>query len=178
MKKHILDWLITAACVVLVGLWAYRTFIAPHGRPPVSSGWSPPGAQAKLPSVKLWLGSQELAAEVASTRDEIQTGLMFRTNLASNDAMLFALPVPQRAEFYMRNTLIPLSCAYIDEDGVILETHDMKPRDETVIPSATATVRYVLEVNRGWFESNHVAAGTVVRTEQGPLRKSLREAPY
>lgn len=55
--------------------------------------------------------------------------MMSRTNMASNDAMLFLLPVPQQASFYMSNTLIPLSCAYND-DGVILEIHDMKPRDE------------------------------------------------
>lgn len=107
---------------------------------------------------------------------EIMTGMMFRTNMGPNEAMLFMLPVPQQASFYMRNTLLPLSCAYINDEGTILETHDMKPMDETLILSATPNIRFVLEVNRGWFETNHVGAGTVIGTEKGPLSSLLRAA--
>jgi uncharacterized membrane protein (UPF0127 family) len=124
--------------------------------------------------VKLYLGFGELVAEVARRPAEIMTGMMWRTNMGSNEAMLFLLPVPQQATFYMRNTLIPLSCAYIDNDGVILELHDMKPRDETSILSATANVRFVLEVNRGWFETNHIGPGTLIRTEKGELSGLFR----
>jgi hypothetical protein len=113
-------------------------------------------------------------AEVASGKFELATGLMFRTNMAPNEAMLFLLPVAQQARFYMRSTFIPLSCAYMDDEGVILETHDMKPKDETLIPSASANVRFVLEVNRGWFEANHVNPGVLVRTDKGTLSKLLR----
>jgi uncharacterized membrane protein (UPF0127 family) len=126
--------------------------------------------------VKLWLGSRELVAEVARTPSEVATGLMFRTNMAPNEAMLFMLALPQQAEFYMRNTLLPLSCAYMDDEGVILETHDMKPKDETAIPSKSREVRFVLEVNRGWFAVNHVGPGILVRTEKGALRDLLRNA--
>jgi uncharacterized membrane protein (UPF0127 family) len=115
-------------------------------------------------------------AEVARTPGEVATGLMFRTNLAPNEAMLFLLALPQQAEFYMRNTLLPLSCAYMDDEGVILETHDMKPKDQTPIPSKSREVRFVLEVNRGWFAANQVGPGILVRTEKGALRDLLRNA--
>jgi uncharacterized membrane protein (UPF0127 family) len=124
--------------------------------------------------VKLWVGPQELVAEVAARPVEIATGLMFRTNLAPNEAMLFLLPVPQRAKFYMRNTLIPLSCAYLDDEGVIQEIHDMKPNDETAILSGFANIRFVLEVNQGWFKANHISPGALMRTETGPLSELLR----
>jgi uncharacterized membrane protein (UPF0127 family) len=114
-----------------------------------------------------------LVAEVASKPDEIFTGLMFRTNLGLNEAMLFVLPVPQRAEFYMRNTLVPLSCAYLDDKGIVQEIHDMKPKDETPIPSASANICFVLEVNRGWFEANHISPGVLMRTERGSLSELL-----
>src|SRR5260370_14908067 len=102
--------------------------------------------------------------------------MMFRTNMASDEAMRFVLPVPQQARFYMKNTLIPLSCAYIDGEGVILETHDMKPKDETLILSGSDNIQFVLEVNKGWFEENHVGSGTLIRTEKAPLSALLRNS--
>jgi uncharacterized membrane protein (UPF0127 family) len=168
---------IAAALLVLVAFWLCRSSLPPSISPalqPSPSGWSPPGPQAKLPSVRLWLGPRELVAEVARASDEVATGLMFRTNMAANEGMLFLLPVPRQAQFYMRNTLLALSCAYMDDEGVILETHDMKPRDETPIPSKSQAVRFVLEVNRGWFEANQVGTGILVRTEKGALSDLLR----
>ena len=85
--------------------------------------------------------------------------------------MLFVFSRPRRASFYMRNTLLPLSCAYIGSDGTILEIHDMKPLDETPIVASTDQVQYVLEVNQGWFKRHGVSVGTVASTEKGPLRK-------
>jgi uncharacterized membrane protein (UPF0127 family) len=95
--------------------------------------------------------------------------MMFRTNMAPNEAMLFLLPVAGQASFYVKNTVIPLSCAYVDGDGTVLEVHDMKPKDETPILSATSNIQFVLEVNQGWFEKNHIGPGTLVRTENGAL---------
>jgi hypothetical protein len=124
--------------------------------------------------VKVWLGSQELEAEVAREPVEVATGMMFRTNMAANEAMLFLLPARQQASFYMRNTVIPLSCSYMDDEGAILEIHDMKPKDETPILSASSNIQFVLEVNQGWFEKKHIGPGTLVRTEKGTLRALLR----
>ncbi len=130
-------------------------------------------AQLKLPVVKLWLGAQELQTEVARTPTQQATGMMFRTEMAENEAMLFVFAAPHRASFYMKNTLIPLTCAYIDSEGVILEIHDMKPKDETAIEAGTDQVQYVLETKQGWFARHNVSTGTVVRTERGSLAQSF-----
>lgn len=128
-------------------------------------------AQPKLPVIRLWLGANELKAEVARSPAAIATGMMHRTKMAEDEAMLFVFHRPRRASFYMRNTILPLSCAYIGSDGAILEIHDMKPLDETPIVASTDQVRYVLEVNQGWFKSHRVPVGTIVSTEKGTLRK-------
>src|SRR5688572_28522509 len=108
--------------------------------PPGATGTAKPNAgpqyyldhaQPKLPTVKLWLGTNELAAELAAKRPEINTGMMYRESLGENEAMLFIFGSPRRVAFYMRNTKVPLSAAYIAADGIILEIHDLKPGDET-----------------------------------------------
>ena len=68
---------------------------------------------------------------------------------------------------------MPLSCAYLDSEGIIRELHDMKPLDETPISARTDTIQYVLEVNPGWFQRYHVATGALVRTEHGSLRDTF-----
>ncbi|MBI4326880.1 MAG: DUF192 domain-containing protein [Chloroflexi bacterium] len=140
-----------------------------------SSQSQPPSGQPqpKLQTVKLWLGAQEMIAEVARTPSQIQKGMMFRKEMAENEGMLFIFPRPHRASFWMKNTLIALSCAYLDAEGVILEIHDMKPLDETPIEAVSDQVSYVLETKQGWFERNKVGTGAVVRTERGSLAKSF-----
>lgn len=123
--------------------------------------------------MKLWLGAQEMVTEVASTLTEISTGMMFRKEMAENEAMIFVFGAPHRAAFYMRNTSLPLSCAYIDSEGVVLEIHDLKPLDETPITAGSENVRYVLETKQGWFERNKVAVGTVIRSESGALNETF-----
>jgi uncharacterized membrane protein (UPF0127 family) len=99
--------------------------------------------------------------------------MMFRKEMNENEAMLFVFAQPYQASFYMRNTLIPLSCAYIDTEGQILEIHDLKPMDETPIEAASANVRYVLETKQGWFERNKIGVGTLVRAETGSLTETF-----
>ncbi len=137
----------------------------------------PTRAMAKLPTVKLWLGPQELAAEVARTPEQSQTGMMFRTNITDSDGMLFVLPYTQQAAFWMKNCLVPLSVAYIDPDGVIEEIHDLQPGNTNPVQSASLKVRFALEVSQGWFNRHQVFSGTVVRTEHGSLTETfLRSA--
>ena len=126
-------------------------------------------ALPKLPSIKLWVGKQVLEAEMAVTSLELATGMMYRTNIAESEGMLFRLPFPQRASFYMKNTQVPLSCAYIDAEGTILEIHDLEPRNEKPVHSATENIQYVLETAQGWFERNNIGVGTVIRTADGSL---------
>ena len=135
---------------------------APQGRP-----------QPKLQTVKLWIGTNELSAEVAHTREQITRGMMWRTNMAEMEGMLFVFSRPHQAQFWMRNTVLPLSCAYIDPEGTILEVHDMKPLDETGIPAKSDQVQYVLEVNQGWFQRHNVAPGMLISSERGSLSKTF-----
>jgi len=129
--------------------------------------------QLKLQTMKLWVGAQELVAELALNDRQRMTGMMFRTNMAENEAMLFVFPVPHRTSFYMKNTTVPLSAAYIDPEGSILEIHDLKPPEEKPVEAASDKIQYVLEVNWGWFERNKVDVGMVVRTERGSLTETF-----
>lgn len=132
-------------------------------------------AQPKLPTIKVWLGAEELIAEIARTRVQIATGMMFRTNMAENEAMLFVFP-PQEIgpkNFYMRNCTVPLSAAYIQPDGTIAEIVDLHPGDEVGVQSKTSNLQFVLEVPQGWFTRHNVNTGTVVRTERGSLQETF-----
>lgn len=133
----------------------------------------PVKAQPKLRTIKLWLGGEELLAELALSFDEVRTGMMFRTEMAESEAMLFVFARPHQAAFWMKNTIVPLSAAYIDPDGVILEIHDLKPHDTNSVYAKTDRVQYVLETRQGWFERHKVGVGTIVRTERGSLRESF-----
>jgi uncharacterized protein len=126
-------------------------------------------AQPKLPTVKVKLGNEELIAEIARKPLEIATGMMYRTNMAENEAMLFVFPNAGRRSFYMRNCVVPLSAAYMSPDGAILQTIDMQPRNERGIPSDSDNVQFVIEVPQGWFERHDIGTGMVVRTERGSL---------
>jgi uncharacterized membrane protein (UPF0127 family) len=123
--------------------------------------------------MRLWLGAEEMVAELALTGLQMQTGMMFRTNLAENAGMLFAFPAPHRASFWMKNCPLPLSAAYIDPEGVILEIHDLQPYNTNSVTASSEQVQYVLETNRGWFGRHHVTTGMLIRTEHGPLRETF-----
>src|SRR5882762_9311980 len=95
--------------------------------PFVSSPDLPTKAQPKLQTIKVWLGAEELITEMARSPVEVETGMMFRTNMAENEAMIFVLPYVQQARFWMANCPYPLSVAYINTDGVIEEIHPLEP---------------------------------------------------
>jgi len=129
----------------------------------------PTAAQPKLQTMKLWLGAEEMVAELALTPEQVQTGMMFRTNLAENAGMLFVFSAPFRASFWMKNCPLPLSAAYMDPDGVILEIHDLQPQNTNSVVASSDRVQFVLETNQGWFKRHHIGKGVVVRTDQGTL---------
>jgi uncharacterized protein len=144
---------------------------------PVPPAEAPPSsrAQPRLPELILWLGPEELKTEIAMTQSQIQTGMMFRTGMAENEGMLFVFGAPHRAAFWMKNTSVPLSAAYIDPEGVILEIHDLHPHDTNSVQATTDQVQYVLEVNQGWFKRKNLGPGTVIRTELGTFRETFFE---
>jgi len=102
---------------------------------------------------------------------------MFRTNLAETSGMLFVLPVPQRASFWMMNCPLPLSAAYIDPDGVILEIHDLEPHNTNAVVASSDRVHFVLETSQGWFGRHNVKTGMLVRTEHGTLAHTFLHEP-
>jgi len=129
--------------------------------------------QPKLPTVKLWIGPHEVVAEIARTRDQIETGMMWRTNLAEMEGMIFVFPKVESRSFWMKNCPLPMSCAYIGADGTILETHPMKPFDESSIESKSDRIQFVLEMNAGWFERNKAGPGTLIRSAKGTLQETF-----
>jgi uncharacterized membrane protein (UPF0127 family) len=147
---------------------------APAAGPPPIPGL-PTAAQPKLQTMKLWLGAEEMAAELALTGIQQQTGMMFRTNIAENAGMLFVFPGPHRASFWMMNCPLPLSAAYIDPDGIILEIHDLQPHNTNSVVAASERVQYVLETGQGWFGRHNVSTGMLVRTERGTLADTFSQ---
>jgi len=118
-----------------------------------------PKAQLDLPKAALALGTNSLNAQIAADDASRELGLMARKALEPDEAMVFVFPQPRSVNFWMKDTPIPLSIAYISASGRILETHELKPLDETPVPSASSSVVYALEVSQGWFVAHGVLAG-------------------
>jgi uncharacterized protein len=133
----------------------------------------PQEANPKLPTVRLWLGSEQMDAEKCVTQLQIETGMMFRKSMGENDGMIFSLGYPQQAGFWMKNCFVPLSVAYIDSEGVIEEIHPLEPQNTNSVFSATNNIRFALETPQGWFDRHHVTTGMVVRTDKGSLMEAF-----
>lgn len=116
------------------------------------------GPQAPLPTTQLAAGIHIIRAEVANTEATRRDGLMFRKELAGNDGMLFVFDQPDVQCFWMRNTLLPLSIAFIADDGTIVNIEDMAPQTDDAHCSKKP-VRYALEMAQGWYESHGMKAG-------------------
>jgi len=115
-----------------------------------------------LPVVPLQIGTHKLSAEVAVTEESRVRGLMYRKKpLAENGGMLFIFDTAGFHSMWMKNTYIPLSVAFIDDAGVILNIADMAP-ETTNTHTAAGFARYALEMNQGWFAKRGIKAGTKV----------------
>ena len=133
----------------------------------------PTRAQPKLPTMKIYLGAETLDTELALTEKQERTGMMFRTNIQEADSMLFVLPVPQRASFWMTNCPESISAAYIGPSGVIEEIHHLEKNDNTPIVAANDNIQFVLETKDGWFDRHNINTGTLIRTEHGSLAETF-----
>ena len=100
--------------------------------------------------------------QLATQPEQRQIGLMHRTAMPQHEGMLFVFEQPAVQCFWMRNTLIPLTAAFVADDGSIVNLADMQPLDESSHCSAKP-VRYVLEMNQGWFKQRNLKAGTRLR---------------
>lgn len=107
----------------------------------------------------LTIGGKTIRAEIADDEDERATGLMFRKSLAADAGMLFIMPQTGPVAFWMRNTEIPLTIAYISPNGAIMELHDLDPHNEQPVPSLFPQIAFALEMPRGWFTQNNVWPG-------------------
>ena len=103
-------------------------------------------------------GQARFTVELADTPDTRATGLMHRESMAATAGMLFVYEAPTRAVFWMKNTLLPLTAAFVADDGRIVNLADMKPQT-TDSHCSSEPVRYVLEMNQGWFAKRGIAAG-------------------
>jgi len=111
-----------------------------------------------LQAITLNAGMHNIRAELAMTPEQRQKGLMYRKDLATHEGMLFVFEEPQPQCFWMRNTPTPLTIAFVADDGAIVNLADMKPFDESSHCSAKP-VRYVLEMNQGWFAKRGIKPG-------------------
>jgi len=145
---------------------------------PLRAQTGPDDSVGPMAKVTLHIGKASLTTQVAATPDQQERGLMYVTKLPDNDGMIFLLPTVTTATFWMKNTLIPLSVAFIDKKGVILEIHDMQPGDPTVpdnqLPitrSDSNQVAYALETNLHWFALNGIKPGDKIDPPPATLGK-------
>ncbi len=114
--------------------------------------------QLQLPRVQITAGMHLINAQVALTPAQQSTGLMHRKEMPATEGMLFVFELPSKQCFWMKNTLIPLTAAFIKDDGTITNLADMQPQT-TEAHCSTQPVRYVLEMNQGWFAKRGLRAG-------------------
>lgn len=117
-----------------------------------------PATQTRLPVIELAAGIHVIRAELANTEATRRTGLMYRESLPNNHGMLFIFDAPEMQCFWMRNTPLPLSIAFIADDGAIVNIDDMAPQTDDTHCSAKP-VRYALEMAQGWFEKRGIQPG-------------------
>jgi uncharacterized protein len=164
-------WIFALLLVAAAGGGCQRS--AQSSAPTAVDPGEPTQAQPKLQSLKLWIGSQEMEAELALTAQQQHTGMMFRTAMGTNAGMLFVMSEPQPASFWMKNCPLPLSIAYLDSEGVIREIHDLEPYNTNAVVSATSDIRFALETPQGWFQRHQIHPGVVIATERGPLLQTF-----
>jgi hypothetical protein len=144
MRKIIRD------CVLVMTITFFSLFFPPFAKILISN--------EKYETAVLNINGRILNIEIADTPAKHALGLMFRKELAENSGMLFVFDRPKYASFWMKNTLIPLSLAYIKEDCNVSEILDLEP-GSLIGKASKEKVKYVIEVNRGWFEKNGIKKG-------------------
>jgi uncharacterized protein len=126
--------------------------------------------QTQLPRARLQAGMYLIDVQVASTPEQRSTGLMWRQEMPANEGMLFVFEQPAPQCFWMKNTLLPLTAAFVADDGTIVNLADMKPQT-TDSHCSSQPVRFVLEMNQGWFARRGIGAGYRL---SGPAFKAPR----
>ena len=128
------------------------------GLAPSAATWSQELPQITLQRARLGAGIYQIDVQLALTPTEQQTGLMHRKDMAQQEGMLFVFPQPSTQCFWMKNTLLPLTAAFVADGGRIVNLVDMKPLSLDSHCSEEP-VRFVLEMNQGWFAKKNIKAG-------------------
>lgn len=115
--------------------------------------------QTQLQRITLTAGIHQIDTQVALTPQQHQIGLMYRTEMPQNEGMIFVFPSPSKQCFWMKNTILPLTAAFVADDGTIVNLEDMQPQT-TESHCSLRPVRYVLEMNQGWFAKKGIKAGS------------------
>lgn len=123
-------------------------------------------AQTDLPRTRLQAGKATMDVQIASTFHQRQMGLMHRKNMPANEGMLFVFPESGVQCFWMKNTYLPLTAAFVDTDGTIVNMADMQPLSEQNHCS-TKPVPYVLEMHQGWFKRHRIRSGMRIQDTGG-----------
>ena len=126
-------------------------------------------AQMNLQRVTLSAGMHQISAQVAMTPDQREIGLMFRKEMPQHEGMLFIFEQPSVQCFWMKNTLLPLTAAFVADDGTVVNLADMKPQT-TDSHCSDKPVRFVLEMNQGWFAKKGIKPGFKLAGQ--PFKKS------
>lgn len=124
-------------------------------------------AAAELPTTTLTINEHKIVAEVATTQDQRSLGLMNRFSMQTDHGMLFVFERSEPLAFWMKNTFIPLSIAFIAPDGRIVNIEDMKPQTEDSHWSKGPAL-YALEMKKGWFQERGIGPGAVVKGLPNP----------
>ena len=130
----------------------------------VSTAWAQAASSQpmpKLPMTELSAGMHVIKAEVATTEAQRRQGLMFRKSMGANEGMLFVYEEPVGLCMWMKNTHLPLSVAFIDANGRIVNIENMKPHT-TTNHCGKGPVRFALEMNQGWFKQKNIGAGSLI----------------
>jgi len=133
---------------------------------PSTTGFPVPGSrnqELRTENHSLVVGRDTIYVAVAATDAMRTVGLMYRTVMAENEGMLFVFDHEITLPFWMKNTELPLSIAFIDRNGIILDLQDMTPLDEQTLHAPGVPYRFALEMNQGWFQRHAVKAGDTVR---------------
>ena len=135
-----------------------------------SCSQEPWAQEGKEPLLPLTIKGKTIKAEVARTEKEKARGLMFRERMGKDEGMLFVYEREGRLSFWMKNTRLPLSIAFIDKGGRIVDIQDMEPFNLATHTSAYPA-RYALEMNRGWFAGKGIKVGDLVKIPPTGHRK-------
>ena len=148
MRQNLVMKIFTAALIALA-IWC-------------NPGHAQDAPQTTLPRTKIAAGMYVIDTQVAATPEQRSTGLMFRRQMPQAEGMLFVFDRPGEQCFWMKNTLLPLTAAFVADDGTIVNLADMKPQT-TDSHCSEKPVRYVLEMNQGWFAQKGIKAGSKLR---------------